>query len=92
MEKATDSREGLIYDDDVLVSLNPDIDWDKLDELLSETADFEHLNVFPPCPRCGLPFGQWRGYRKTQKHGTRHRRKCTKCGRWFQQSHGGDEK
>ena len=36
----------------------------------------------PPCPSCGALDGQWRGYRKTQKRGVIHRRRCNACGRW----------
>jgi len=37
-----------------------------------------------PCPRCGSPSGQWRGYRHTKKHGVTHRRRCNQCGKWHQ--------
>ncbi len=34
------------------------------------------------CPRCGSFHGHWRGYRKTDKRGTIHRRKCSDCALW----------
>ena len=86
------SQEAILTEyEEEMAYLMPTLTWDEYHERYGQDEEPKHLNVFPPCPRCGLPFGQWRGYRKTEKGETRHRRKCTRCGRWFQQNCGGDE-
>jgi hypothetical protein len=37
------------------------------------------------CPDCDSATGQWRGYRETKNGVSVHRRRCTRCGRWFQE-------
>lgn len=36
------------------------------------------------CPDCDSDCGQWRGYRETKGNVAAHRRRCKRCGRWFQ--------
>ena len=35
------------------------------------------------CPDCDSESGQWRGYREMKSGTSLHRRRCTRCGRWF---------
>ena len=35
------------------------------------------------CPDCDSKSGQWRGYRKMKSGAPVHRRRCGRCGRWF---------
>ena len=46
--------------------------------------DWTHYDV-KSCPRCWSIHGQWRGYRR-QKRTIVHRRRCSRCGRWFTSS------